>query len=63
MGVPLIIIGLIFLLNGVTWFEGEEGVGEALVWIGGVLTLLNLVWFAFVAYKASKATRDIRSRW
>jgi len=54
MGLLLIIPGLVFLLNGVTWFDGEDKVGAVLVGIGAVLLLVQLVIFAVAAAKVNK---------
>lgn len=59
MGLPLIIAGLIFLLNGTTWFDGENNVGKVLLLVGGVLTALHILWFLIVA---GVATSDMRGR-
>lgn len=54
MGLLLLIPGLVFLLNGTTWFSGENKVGLVLTVIGAVLLTLQALWFAFVASKVRR---------
>jgi hypothetical protein len=40
---PLLIAGLILRFAGSTWFTGANTVGDILLWVGGVTTLLWLL--------------------
>lgn len=66
MGLLLLIPGLVFLLNGTTWFSGEESVGVILTVIGSIILLLQVVWTVYVASKVKStvnATRSSFDRW
>lgn len=58
MGLILIIPGLVFLLNGTTWFDGENAVGQILVAIGAFIIVAQILWAAFVMAKVRKVHRD-----
>ena len=59
MGFPLILVGLIFLLNQTTWFGGEDRVGWILLIVGAVITALHALAFVAVASKANKVRKDV----
>lgn len=54
MGLFLLIPGLIFLLNGVDWFDGENTVGLLLVVIGAILLCVQTLIFASVLASTKK---------
>jgi hypothetical protein len=54
MGLLLLIPGLILALNGVTWFEGEDGVAKALIIIGAVLLLIQVLFMAVAGATVKK---------
>lgn len=60
MGILGIIAGLILLLAGSSWFAGAVTIGWILLIAGVVITILHLVWFAFVASKVKDTHREIR---
>lgn len=62
MGLLLLIPGLVFLLNGTTWFSGENAVGRVLIIIGVVLTVLQLIFAALVKSRFDKEVDRMR-RW
>ncbi len=62
MGIPFLIAAAILQFNGTSWFEGEPGVTTALWWIGGILTVLTVLWFVFVAVVGLLATSNNRKR-
>jgi drug/metabolite transporter superfamily protein YnfA len=55
MGLLLLIPGLVFLLNGVSWFDGENKVGLVLTVLGGVLILAQVLWTVYVASKVKRS--------
>lgn len=58
MGLLLLIPGLVFLLNGTTWFSGEEAVGKVLTIVGAAILVLQLLWVAFVGLRMRRMSRD-----
>lgn len=59
MGLLLLIPGLVFLLNGTNWFNGENAVGRVLVIVGAVLLLLQLIWTVIVALQVNKVRKEV----
>lgn len=62
MGLLLLIPGLVFLLNGTTWFSGENAVGRVLIIIGVVLIVLQLIFAALLKARFDKEADRMR-RW
>lgn len=62
MGLLLAIPGLVLLLNGVTWFPGENAVGTILVVLGVVLIALQVLATVLGAAAIRRTTRDFNSR-
>lgn len=62
MGLLLLIPGLVFLLNGTTWFSGEESVGVILTVIGSILLFLQVVWAVYVTSKVKATFNEAKRR-
>lgn len=57
MGLALLIPGLVLLLNGTTWFDGENAVGRVLTIIGAILLAIQVLWVLFVGGLAARQLR------
>jgi uncharacterized protein YjeT (DUF2065 family) len=61
MTLVLVIAGLILLLAGSGWFAAATTVGTILLVAGGVLFVVELIWYLFVASQAKKISRRQQS--
>lgn len=53
MTLPILIAGLILrLTNG--WFHGQHTVGDICLWVGGVGLTIQVAFFAFAAWAATR---------
>lgn len=62
MTFPFLLVGLILLLAGSSWFTGAATVGIILIVVGGVGLLIQLVLFLAVLFAAIKAGSVKRRR-
>lgn len=63
-GFPMLMVGLVLLLAGGSWFPGATTVGLILVAVSGVALILAVLILVCVAIIASKATApgSVRTR-
>lgn len=59
MSILLILVGLVLLLAGSTWFAGAATVGLIALIAGGVLLVVQVIWGMFVANKVRKTFKEV----
>jgi NADH:ubiquinone oxidoreductase subunit 2 (subunit N) len=62
LGLILVIAGLVFSANDVTWFAGEESLAPLAIVVGVVLIVVQLLVFALAWSKIKRTQRDFFGR-